>query len=369
MINTNPQVQPAAGLRRHWLLLGGLCALAVALLYAWQAPVTRADEELDQAALAQAHQGHHAPPPTKGSEVYQFTFPSRNRVREDQVINPTPPAPVSRKVHEYELVVEEDLLHEVAPGIRIPAWTFNGHVPGPVIRAREGELVRVKLINKGTVPHTLHFHGTHAAEMDGVFQLVPPGGTFTYEFIAQPYGVFPYHCHANPASKHVHNGLYGMMIVDPKQGRAPMKELAMVMSAFDLDRDGDADFYAWNGKAFQYADHPVDLNLGEPVRMYVLNIFEEMMAPHIHGNMFGLIRTGTALQPREVADVVSLAIAERAILEFKYDLPGAYMFQCHFSEHMELGLMGWFRVGDAAAKKADGKVPPAASPHVHKAGN
>jgi FtsP/CotA-like multicopper oxidase with cupredoxin domain len=164
--------------------------------------------------------------------------------------------------------------------------------------------------------------------------------------------VFPYHCHSNPSSQHIHNGLYGMLIIDPKEGRRPMKELAMVMSAFDLDRDGDADFYAWNGKAFQYADHPIEFAVGEDVRMYVLNIFEEMMAPHIHGNMFRLIRSGTALKPSELTDVVSLGIAERAILEFRYDYPGPYMFQCHFSEHMELGLMGWFQVRESGRSQA-----------------
>lgn len=357
-----------SGFAKHWVIFGGLALVAVALLYAWQAPVTSADEELAQQPATQGAHGHHAPPPQKGSETHQFNYPRANRLAADQVYNPTPPAPESKKVHEYALVVEEDKLHEVAPGIKIPAWTFNGTVPGPIIRAREGETIRVKLVNKGLVPHSIHFHGVHAAEMDGVFGLVPPGGSFTYEFVAQPYGVFPYHCHANPASKHIHNGLYGMMIVDPREGRAPARELAMLMSAFDLDRDGEADFYAWNGKAFQYADNPVDLKLGEPVRMYVLNIFEEMMAPHIHGNMFGVIKTGTALKPTEITDVLALGIAERAILEFKYDLPGAYMFQCHFSEHMELGLMGWFRVGQSAEqsiiKTAQKKPQPAPGPHA-----
>jgi len=75
-----------------------------------------------------------------------------------------------------------------------------------------------------------------------------------------------------------------------------------------------------------------------------------------------LIRSGTALKSEELTDVVSLGIAERAILEFKYDYPGAYMFQCHFSEHMELGLMGWFRVGektDTAAARPSGHAHPA----------
>ncbi|MFB3141029.1 MAG: multicopper oxidase domain-containing protein, partial [Candidatus Acidiferrales bacterium] len=176
------------------------------------------------------------------------------------------------------------------------------------------------------------------------FELVPPGESFTYEFIAQPYGIMPYHCHSMPSSQHIHNGLYGMMIFDPKEGRPPMRELAMVMSAFDLDRDGEAEFYAWNGRAFQYADNPIALRQGEPVRMYVMNIFEEAMVPHLHGNLFRLYPSGTTMTPTEYTDVKTLSIAERAMLEFQYDYPGTYMFQCHVTEHMEQGLMGWFNV-------------------------
>ncbi len=354
---------------KDWMRMAAVLGVALILGAAslvWTAeesPAVRAEAGQTEVPAAGGHSGHHRPP-IKGSDRYQYSYPGEKRLAVREVFDPVPPAPApaGQKVHEYTLVLEENREHEVAAGIKIPAWTFNGTVPGPVLRAREGDLVRVKLVNKGSLPHTIHFHGVHPAEMDGVFEMVPPEGEYTYEFVARPYGVFPYHCHANPSSQHIHNGLYGMMIVDPKEGRAPMRELAMLMSAFDLDRDGEADFYAWNGKAFQYADHPVDLEKGEKVRMYVLNIFEEMMAPHIHGNMFGLIRSGTAKQPHELTDVVSLGIAERAILEFQYDFPGAYMFQCHFSEHMELGLMGWFRVGEKELRAGEsGEAAPAAA--------
>jgi len=287
--------------------------------------------------------------PTMGSNRFQYATPGARQFGASQVFDPTvpPSTPAPNGVREFTLVIEEDVPHEVAPGVKIPAWTFNGTVPAPVLRATEGDLLRITLVNKGKVPHTIHFHGIHPANMDGVFELVAPGSSFTYEFVAKPYGIMPFHCHAMPTSQHIHNGLYGMLIIDPKEGRKPMKELAMVMSAFDLDRDGEADFYSWNGRAFQYADHPVPLKLGEPVRMYVMNMFEEAMVPHIHGNLYHLIPSGTAMQPTEYTDVKTLNIAERAILEFQYDYPGHYMFQCHVSEHMEQGLMGWFEVSDA----------------------
>ncbi|MBI4464419.1 MAG: multicopper oxidase domain-containing protein [Acidobacteria bacterium] len=330
-----------------------LAAVAVALMLGagfWRLRGERTTAPKASYGIAEAVGSQHRlhQPPTKGSDLYQYRYPSERRFAAESVYDPTPPPPglATNGVREFTLVIEEDVEHEVAPGVKVPAWTFNGTVPGPVLRATEGELLRITLVNHGKVPHTIHFHGIHPASMDGVFELVPPGASFTYEFVAQPYGVMPYHCHAMPTSQHIHNGLYGMLIIDPKQGRPPMRELAMVMSAFDLDRDGEAEFYAWNGRAFQYTDHPIELSLGQPVRMYVMNMFEEAMVPHIHGNLFHLYPSGTTLQPTEYTDVKTLSIAERAILEFQYDSPGAYMFQCHVTEHMEQGLMGWFQVLD-----------------------
>jgi len=305
-------------------------------------------------AVAAGHARHL--PPTKGSGLYQYGHPGHRRFEASQVYDPAlpPPGPAPNGVREYTLVIEENVPHEVAPGVVIPAWTFNRTVPGPVLRATEGDQVRITLVNKGTLPHTIHFHGIHPSSMDGVFELVAPGQSFTYEFIARPFGVMPYHCHSMPTSQHIHNGLYGMMIIDPKGGRKPMRELAMVMSAFDLDRDGEAEFYAWNGRAFQYADNPVELIQGEPVRMYVMNFFEEAMVPHLHGNLYHFYPSGTQLTPSEYTDVKTLSIAERGILEFQYDYPGTYMFQCHVTEHMEQGLMGWFRVAEQTADAGHG---------------
>ncbi len=342
-------------MRRHsFLLILTVVALAVITVAAWRGLSVRAQNPLPELAPA-AGQGQHAPP-QRGSGIYQYDNPAHRGFSSRQVYNPELPpiAPAPNGLREYTLVVEEDVEHEVAPGVKIPAWTFNGTVPGPVLRAIEGETVRITLINEGNFPHTIHFHGIHPAGMDGVFEIVPPKGRYVYEFVAGPFGIMPYHCHSMPTSQHIHNGLYGMMIIEPKQGRKKMRELAMVMSAFDLDRDGEADFYAWNGRAFQYADQPIQLKRGELVRVYVMNMFDEAMVPHLHGTLFDLYPSGTSLQPTEYTDVKTLNIAERAMLEFHYEWPGYFMFQCHVGEHMEQGLMGWFHVTEEGATgKAD----------------
>src|SRR5437870_10661595 len=103
--------------------------------------------------------------------------------------------PDGTTVRDYTIVASDKETKEVSPGIFYNVWTFNGTIPGPTLRATEGDLVRVLFINNGSKGHSIHFHGIHRAEMDGAFDMVGPGGQFIYEFYAAPFGVFPYHCH------------------------------------------------------------------------------------------------------------------------------------------------------------------------------
>ncbi|HWL64718.1 MAG TPA: multicopper oxidase domain-containing protein, partial [Actinomycetota bacterium] len=144
-----------------------------------------------------------------------------------------------RTVREYEfLAVAKDI--EVAPGIFFPAWTYNGRVPGPTIRATEGDRIRIKFVNSTEHPHTMHFHGIHPAAMDGVPGQgeAKSGEEFVYDFIAEPFGTHHYHCHSVPLAQHIHRGLYGAFIVDPKKGRPDANEMVVVMNAFDTNFDG-----------------------------------------------------------------------------------------------------------------------------------
>jgi FtsP/CotA-like multicopper oxidase with cupredoxin domain len=171
----------------------------------------------------------------------------------DKLLYPPPALPHQPgRVREYVLTaVDRDV--EVAPGVFFPAWTYNGTVPGPVIRATEDDVLRVRFNNAGAHPHTIHFHGIHPTNMDGVFEVVEPGDHFTYEFPAKPYGMHLYHCHSTPLKKHIHKGLYGAFIIDPPTPRRPAQELVMVMNGFDTDGDAENNFYTVNGRTFYYA--------------------------------------------------------------------------------------------------------------------
>jgi FtsP/CotA-like multicopper oxidase with cupredoxin domain len=253
-------------------------------------------------------------------------------------------------VRNYELTAVDREI-EVAPGVFFPAWTYNGQVPGPTLRATEGDLVRVHFRNLGSHAHTIHFHGVHPANMDGVFEVVAPGSSYVYEFEAQPFGLHLYHCHAMPLKKHIAKGLYGAFIVDPRTPRPPAREMVMVMNGFDTNFDGENEVYAVNTVAFAYQNRPIPVRRGELQRAYVVNAleFDLVNSIHLHGNFFHVYRTGSSLVPHEFTDTLMMCQGERHVLEFTYDLPGRYMFHAHQSEFTELGWMGIFDVQDAVA--------------------
>ncbi|MDZ7778346.1 MAG: multicopper oxidase domain-containing protein [Gemmatimonadota bacterium] len=257
--------------------------------------------------------------------------------------------PSGQTLRSYEVVaVDRDV--EVAPGVYFPAWTYNGHVPGPTLRCTEGDRVRVRFVNAGSHPHTIHFHGIHPANMDGVFELVEPGQTFVYEFDAAPAGLQLYHCHAVPLKRHIHKGLYGTFIIDPRESEwAPAHEMVMVMNGFDTDFDGDNEIYAANTVAFHYQRHPIEIERGELVRIFLVNTteFDLINSFHLHGNFFRYYPTGTRPDQYQWTDTVMLCQGERGIIEFTFDHTGPFMFHAHQSEFAELGWMGVFDVKEA----------------------
>jgi len=258
--------------------------------------------------------------------------------------------PDGTTLREFTIVAEDDKQMEISPGVFYNVWTFNGTVPGPTIRATEGDLVRIHFINSGSKSHTMHFHGIHPAEMDGVFEIVGPGGgQFTYEFIAGPVGVHPYHCHVMPLEEHISHGLYGVFIVDPKEGRKPADEMVMVLNGFDTDFDAENNFYAANTIPFYYQHHPIQINTNELIRIYVVNMveFDPVNNFHLHGNLYYYYPTGTDKIPSFYTDMITLSQTERGIMEFEYSYPGKYLFHAHKVEFSEKGWVGIFLAKDS----------------------
>jgi FtsP/CotA-like multicopper oxidase with cupredoxin domain len=260
-----------------------------------------------------------------------------------------------RLLREWEIVAQDKEI-EVAPGVSYEAWTYNGRVPGPTLRAREGDKLRIRFVNSSRHPHTIHFHGIHPALMDGMPGIgeelgggqIEPGEAFTYEFDAEPFGVHLYHCHVAPLAAHISRGLYGAFVIDPKRGRPEADEMVMVMNGFDTNFDLSNEVYAVNTVGFHYVNEPIRVRRDDLVRIYLVNAleFDPINSFHIHANFFHHYPTGTSLQPSEFTDTVIQGQAQRAILELKFPFDGDYMFHAHVSEFAELGWTGFFRVGD-----------------------
>jgi FtsP/CotA-like multicopper oxidase with cupredoxin domain len=187
--------------------------------------------------------------------------------------------------------------------------------------------------------------------MDGALDAhqVLPGEQFVYEFDAEPFGLHLYHCHTVPLKRHIHKGLYGVFIIDPKKGRPPADELIMLMNAFDTNFDNDNEVYAVNTVANYFVSDPIRVTVGRPVRIYLVNVteFDLINSLHLHGMFFDVYRTGTSLVPHDNTDTVMLCQGERAILETTFRYPGMFMFHAHQSEFAELGWMGMFEAEEA----------------------
>jgi nitrite reductase (NO-forming) len=244
--------------------------------------------------------------------------------------------------HDIEIAVTERLL-EVASGVHIEAWTYNGQVPAPTIRVTEGDLMRIHFENRTGHAHNVHFHGSHRPEQDG-WEPVPPGGSHVYEIVAGPAGVHPYHCHTAPLAEHISRGLYGMLIVDPPEGRPPAFEMALMLSGFSNEQIGRNGVVAWNGMAGFYHHYPIKVPVGELVRAYVVNMleYESVASFHLHAETFDVYPAGMGLEPVFRDDTIVLGQGQRAILEFTLPTVGRYMFHPHQHWLADKGAMGWF---------------------------
>jgi FtsP/CotA-like multicopper oxidase with cupredoxin domain len=310
----------------------------------------------------------------KPTSIEYLTFFNCGRVSESQD---------GQTVREFTLIARENQSIEVMDGGYVfKAWTFNGTIPGPTMRVTEGDLVKITLVNdkNNTRSHSIHMHSIHSAEMDGVEGkgIVAPGESFTYEFVARPFGVYPYHCHVSPVADHISRGLYGMLIIDPKEPRPQMPEMVMMMNGYDFNYDmegpafiptaeeavnnempdveeRDNELYSVNGKAFDYVNHPVELVAGKEYRIYLVNMleFDLVNSIHVHGTMFKYYPSGTSKDPEEVNDIVTLGQGDRGILELSYPYPGRYMFHAHVNDFADKGWMSFFNVSGNSSSSSN----------------
>jgi len=282
--------------------------------------------------------------------------------------DPAAPPVMAGTVHDIDLpITEQDMT--VAAGYVVHVWTFGGQVPGPVIRVHLGDTVRVHLTNQGTMSHSIDFHASQTAMNDQMVE-IKPGATFTYTFKADYAGVWMYHCGTAPALHHIANGMFGMVIVEPKGGLPKVdNEFAFVQNEWYLGAQGEPvdytkassgapapDFVTFNGIANQYKDTPVPVTTKGRVRVFILDAGPSIDSSfHVVGTIFDtVIKEGIALLPGNTggwgAQAVDLSPAQGAIIEFSPQEDGMYPFVTHAFNFVVRGAIGVFMAGDGDPK-------------------
>ena len=270
-----------------------------------------------------------------------------------------PPSTASR-VHRRTLVVR-DVVREVAPGVRQRLWTYGGTAPGPVLHGRVGDRFEITLVNRGSVGHSIDFHAGALAPQRPM-RTIAPGESLTYRFRATRAGIWMYHCSTMPMSAHIANGLFGAVVIEPRDLPRVDRSYVLVQSELYLGDQGgeadaeklaaeDPDLVVFNGYANQYDHAPLPARVGERVRVWVLDAGPNRPSSfHVVGGQFDttyaegayLLRRGS--RDSGGAQSLGLQAAQGGFVELTFPEPGDYPFVSHLMVDAERGAHGLFRV-------------------------
>jgi nitrite reductase (NO-forming) len=355
------------GIKILALFLGlavGVLAIAAAVL------VATADDARDEARAAVdtvAHNGHGAAAGAVSLPLQSFAGKTAQGAEDLAMARPAtdatlPPIPAGDlvKVH----MTLEDMVVEIAPGVKYNTWAFDGHgAPGPIIHVREGQTVEMTLTNGGAIPHSIDFHAARIAP-DVAFRDVAPGDSFTFRFEAGDPGVYMYHCGTKPVLAHIANGMYGAIVVEPAKPLPKAdREYVLVASEWYLSGDGIdqpasldmakarammPDWTTFNGYANQYVTHPLEAEPGETVRFWVVAAGPTLDTNfHVVGTIFDRAWVdGDMTRYERGVQTVSVPAGGGAVFDVKIDEPGLYPFVSHAFAHVDLGQVGLLKVGN-----------------------
>ena len=271
-------------------------------------------------------------------------------------VDPRAPAAPAARTVKVRFEVKE-ARWTIAPGTVYEAWTFEGRVPGPVVRVTVGDTVDFTLVNRAMMPHSMDFHAAQIAP-SRVYTNVMPGDSVHYRWVPRVPGAFLYHCGTAPVAMHIANGMYGALIVDPARPLPPAREFVFVQSEFYTTKASDSptaqqldwnkllglapDWIVFNGIANQYAEHPISVSPGELVRLYVVDAGpNRMSAFHVVGAIFSRVYVDAvpdhAWEGVQTADV---PVGGGMIFETRLAEPGTYPFVTHAFADATKGAVG-----------------------------
>jgi FtsP/CotA-like multicopper oxidase with cupredoxin domain len=263
-------------------------------------------------------------------EKVMKSFPAPTKGKGNQLLEPR----IENGVKVYELTARA-IDWETEPGKTVKAWAYNDQLPGPQIRVREGERLRIVLKNELPESTSIHFHGLEVPnDQDGVTFMtqppVKPGDSYTYEFVAPNSGSHMYHSHHDSA-KQVGMGMLGAFIVEPKQKRA----IERVDVDYVMILNDGFHGYTLNGKSFP-ATEPITAKAGQKVRIRYMNEGMMIHPMHLHGMHMTVIDKDGWPQPQPwKCDTLNIAPGERWDVIVNCTNPGTWAFHCHILPHAE----------------------------------
>jgi nitrite reductase (NO-forming) len=256
-----------------------------------------------------------------------------------------------------------DRVVSIAPGIHYQAWTFGDTAPGPVIHVRQGQKVEVTLTNKGMMAHSVDFHAAQVApNVD--FADVAPGASKTFSFVASIPGVFMYHCGTAPAFEHIANGMYGAIVVEPKNLPPVQHQYVLVSSEWYLNAPGNGapasldvtkaeqmtpDWVTFNGYAAQYKTHPLTSMPGQTVRFWVVDAGPSLNTEfHVVGTVLKRAWINADMVDAPQHDIQTAVVPAGGGGVFDVNIPkaGIYPFVSHSFASVMLGEVGLLNVGN-----------------------
>ena len=319
------------------------------------------------------------------SDRHTGAFAAGSALSMDATLKPLDPSPVK----EVRLDTTHKII-EIAPGVKFSAWTFGDQVPGPVVRARVGDRIKFTMTNRSDEPmpagqfvaapmmHSMDFHSAMVSPQDK-YRSIAPGQTISFEFTANYPGVFMYHCGTPMVLEHIASGMYGMMIVEPRDGYPTKvdREYAILQSEFytkpDPQRrkvdgaplyvlDGERvrskapTYTVFNGRHNGFVDKPLPAKPGERVRLFVMNVGPSNTSSfHVVGTIFDRVWIeGNPDNQLRGMQTVLLGSSSGAIVEFIVPEAGSYVMVDHHFANASQGAIGLIAAGGKPDEHAAG---------------
>lgn len=284
---------------------------------------------------------------------------------------PLDPAPIKQ----FRIPITHDTI-EIAPGVRYPGWTFGGTVPGPVLRVRQGDQVRVRLVNEAPMGHSIDFHAARIP-MSQAYRTIGPHDSLDFAFAARDPGVFLVHCGTPPVLLHIMQGMYLAIIVDPKRGWPTHadREYVLLQSEFyahdpvngtaqpfyQAALGRDASYVAFNGRAFQYQVTPLAAQVGDRVRFFVVNAGPNFTSDfHVIGAVFDHVYPdGDPAHALSGVQTWGVPPGSGAVFETRFERgasgAGTYAFVTHAFADASKGAVGAIRVTEPGQAAGGGR--------------